>query len=403
MPGKFEKPPSVPQFLFCSAVRGYRYILCLVSLLVWLTSTICLAQEPVRIGLSLGLTGRFAAISDALNKGIRLWEKDVNQSGGILGKPVHVIIKDDGSLPENAQSIYKQLIEDDQVDFLFAPYSSILTEAVLPIAETHQVPILIAGAAADKLWEKGFQNAIGIYTPASKFTIGFLELLVLKELDRIAIVYADDLFSTDLANSSRTWATRFGLDTVLFESFPKGTANLEPLAQKARQQHARVLMVCGHMNESVHMRQSLKRTGWYPEAYYASVGPTLQAFYDRFGADAEHVFSTSLWEPRANYPGAQKFAADYIHIHGESPGYQAGLAYAAGQVLQEAIRDADCLDRDKVRSALFQLDTMTIIGRFGVDATGKQIRQHVFIIQWQKGRKELVWPQEIKTAEPVFP
>ncbi len=96
--------------------------------------------------------------------------------------------------------------------------------------------------------------------------------------------------------------------------------------------------------------------------------------------------------------------SDYIRIHhGESPGYHAGLAYAAGQELHEAIRDAGCLDRDKVRGALFRLDTMTIIGRFAVDETGKQIRQHAFIIQWQKGRKKLVWPQEIKTAEPVFP
>jgi branched-chain amino acid transport system substrate-binding protein len=45
---------------------------------------------------------------------------------------------------------------------------------------------------------------------------------------------------------------------------------------------------------------------------------------------------------------------------------------------------------------------MTIIGRFGVDQTGKQLRQHAFIIQWQNGHKELVWPESIKTAEPRF-
>jgi len=60
------------------------------------------------------------------------------------------------------------------------------------------------------------------------------------------------------------------------------------------------------------------------------------------------------------------------------------------------------VNRKKVRSALFSLDTMTIIGRFGVDKTGKQVRQHTFIIQWQNGIKELVWPDQIKTAEPIF-
>ena len=70
-----------------------------------------------------------------------------------------------------------------------------------------------------------------------------------------------------------------------------------------------------------------------------------------------------------------------------------------GQVLEEAVREAQSIDREKVRAALFRLDTMTIIGRFGVDSTGKQVRQHTFIIQWQEGKKELVWPEEIQTTE----
>ena len=70
--------------------------------------------------------------------------------------------------------------------------------------------------------------------------------------------------------------------------------------------------------------------------------------------------------------------------------------------MQEAVKEAGSIDYEKVRSTLFRLDTMTIIGRFGLNSTGKQIRQSTFIIQWQKGQKEIVWPKEIKTAEPIF-
>lgn len=382
--------------------RLWRFPVLSILLLLLLFKFPASAKEPVRIGVSLGLTGRFAVMSDALYKGFSLWEQHVNNAGGILSRPVHTIYKDDKSEPEQAKHLYNQFIAKGNIDFLFGPYSSLITEAVLPIAEKHNIPLLIAGAAADRLWEKGFRNAIGIYTPASKFTVGFLELLVLNGLDKIAIVYADDAFSADLAKSSKKWAHRFGLKILMYKAFKKGEKNLSPFALKAKEKGAQVLMVCGHMNEAVNMSDALKNIKWQPKAYYASVGPALQAFYDKCGSRSELVFGTSLWEPRANYPGAQIFLQDFVKTFGETPGYHAGLAYATGQVLQEAVKEAGSLDHEKVRSALFGLDTMTIIGRFGLNGTGKQIRQSTFIIQWQKGQKEIVWPKEIKTAEPIF-
>jgi branched-chain amino acid transport system substrate-binding protein len=382
--------------------RLFKWVILIPAVLLCFLKTPCSAEQPIKIGVSLGLTGRFAVMSDALYKGFRLWEKHVNREGGILGRPVQVIVRDDHSDPERAKDLYRQIIEKDKVDFLFAPYSSLITEAVLPIAERNNIPTLIAGAAADRLWEMGCRNAIGVYTPASKFTVGFLELLVMEGLNGIAIVYAEDSFSMDLAENSRKWAKRFGLRVLFYKGFKKGTQQLDPFAIEAREKGSRVLMVCGHMNEAVDMTGAIKRIGWRPGAFYASVGPALQAFYDKCGKEAELVFGTSLWEPRANYPGAKRFERDFIDAFGGAPGYHAGLAYAGGQVLEEAVREAGSIDREKVRSALFRLDTMTIIGRFGVDGKGKQVRQHTFIIQWQEGKKELVWPKEIQTAEPIF-
>jgi len=381
--------------------QGRRVVLFAIALVVFL-QTPCIAEQPIKIGVSLGLSGRFAEMSKALNNGFELWERNVNRENGILGRPVRLIVKNDQSDPERAVALYRELITGAHVDFLFAPYSSLITAAVLPIAEEYDMPMLIAGAAADSLWEKGYRNAIGIYTPASKFAVGFLELLVLNDLDGISLAYADDPFSVDLAESVRQWAGRFGLNVIGFEGFKKGSQNLEFLALKAKESNSQVLMVCGHMNEAVDMTMALKKIEWRPKAFYASVGPALQEFYDRCGPEAEAVFGTSLWEPRANYPGAQQFNQQFIETYGRVPGYHAGLAYAAGQVLKMAVEEVGRIDKEKVRDALFKLDTMTIIGRFGVDKTGKQVRQHKFIIQWQNGTKKLVWPDTIKTAEPMF-
>ena len=360
------------------------------------------ADKPIRIGLSLSLTGRFAAIAGDQEKGYRLWEQDVNRSGGLLGHPVAVVIHDDASQPENSQAIYRRLIAQDRVDFLFGPYSSMISQAVLPIAAAAKLPILIGGAAADSLWEQAYDNVVGIYTPASKFTLGFFELLVWQGLDRIALLAADDPFSTDLAHSARRWAQRFGLQIVFGADFAKGTQDLSALATQSRQSGAQVVLMCGHLNEAVNMRRALKAIKWVPSAYYASVGPALPAFKARCGPDAEDVFATSLWEPHANFPGSQSFYDAFKARYGTVPGYHAALAFATGQVLEAAIRQADSAAPGVVRDVLFQMDIMTIIGRFGIDHHGKQVRQHTFIIQWQAGRKEVVWPQEIQTATPIF-
>jgi branched-chain amino acid transport system substrate-binding protein len=100
-------------------------------------------------------------------------------------------------------------------------YSSLITDAVLPVADAHDIPMLIAGAAADRLWEQGYRNAVGIYTPASKFALGFLELLVLNDLDRVVLVHADDPFSVDLATHIQKWAPRFELKILDVTPFRK--------------------------------------------------------------------------------------------------------------------------------------------------------------------------------------
>src|SRR5213075_2418137 len=92
---------------------------------------------PLRIGVSLGLSGTYAAISDMQKKAYRLWEHDVNQRGGILGRKVELIIRDDKSDPEISKRIYVDYIEREKVDFVFGPYSSAITAVVAPVTEQH--------------------------------------------------------------------------------------------------------------------------------------------------------------------------------------------------------------------------------------------------------------------------
>lgn len=380
--------------------NALRCVLLCVTLV--LSSGLAKGNEPITIGVSLGLTGRYSAMALQQEHGFELWQKDVNRSGDILGKQVQLLIRDDKSDPEIAKKLYRNMIDNDKVDFCFGPYSTGLTAAVLPITEKRRVPLLISGGAGDSLWAKQYRYAVGVFTPASQYTTGFFELLVKANLDNIAIVYADDPFSQDLAKGALVQAKRYGFKVVCAASLQQGGQTIEDILRRVRASGARVLIVCGHLRAAVRMRLSMKRLDWRPAAFYASVGPDLPAFDEKLADEANLVFSTTLWDPQVRFPGARRFWNEFVAAFHQAPDYHAALAYAAGQVLSAAINNAGCIDRQEVKNALYRLDTMTIIGRYGIDRTGKQMRQQTYILQWQDGKPQIVWPITVRTARAIF-
>lgn len=150
------------------------------------------------------------------------------------------------------------------------------------------------------------------------------------------------------------------------------------------------------------MRLSLKKAGLYPKAFYASVGPGLPAYYEKLGSDADYTFSTSQWEPHGKIPGSMEFYEEFKNSYGQIPSYHAAYAFAAGQLIEMAIKKGESLDRDKIKAILASMNTTTIIGRYSVDKTGRQIKRFPLIIQWLKGKREIVWPENLGTAKPIF-
>ncbi len=100
-------------------VRATIRSLCFAALLSLVATAAGYAAEPVRIGLSLGLTGKYAPLALMQQRAYQLWQRDINAKGGLLGRPVEMVIIDDESKPAKAANLYKQLIEKDRVDLLF--------------------------------------------------------------------------------------------------------------------------------------------------------------------------------------------------------------------------------------------------------------------------------------------
>lgn len=362
------------------------------------------SKKPIVIGTSMGMTGSYEKVGTLYFRAYSLWERDINKRGGILGRPVKFIIRDDKSNPEIAKKIYEDFIVKDKVDFVLGPYSGIITLAILPISEQHGYPVISAGASSDDIWKKGYKNIFAMSAAASRYPIGFLNLLSEKKLLKIAIVRSNDVFSKGLTEGTEKWSVQYGIKIVSEQSIAKGMVDLTKQAQIARDSGADALILAGHYEESVNMRKALKQIGWLPKAYWAAVGPGLDAWLTAMGEDAEGAFTFSYWEIRDDIkmPGALEFIESYKALYKEKPSYFAARAYASAEILAQAIKRAGSTDPQAVSDILYKLNLQTFIGRYQVDRTGVQPKNFPMVVQWQKGKREIVWPEELRTANPIF-
>ena len=168
-----------------------------------------------------------------------LWRDEVNARGGIMGRAVELVIRDDNSDPELAKEIYAEFVSTGSVDHIFAPYSSQLTAAVAPIADAAGFPMLAAGAAADELWSKGYHNLFGILTPASRYSQGMLRLAHDAGLTTVAIMHSDDPFSVQIANGTRKWAPYLKLKVLVDVEFAGDATDLTDVVRQAKRRKCR--------------------------------------------------------------------------------------------------------------------------------------------------------------------
>jgi len=363
------------------------------------------AKTPITFGGTLALSGKYGTMGKMTEKGYRLWEERINTPGGLLGRPVRIRITDDRSDVDEVSKAYSRMTREKSVDLLVSPYGSDLVLRAAEHAEKHRYPFLVI-AASEKIWQTPRRYTFGIYSTSDRYFVGFLELCAAEGMKTVAIAGFPESFSSSAAEGARKWAEKFGLSVVRYRILPEkdeATIAAEAGAMKAARPDA--VVVSGYLEETVAFRSALGKAGFRPRAFAGSVGPVYPEFREKLGELAEGAFGATQWEPdtRISTPGSEEFIRLFRARYNEDPTYHAATAYASVLLLEEAIRKIGSLDREKIRSHLLAGSHKTLLGPFKLREDGTQIGHRSFIIQWQRGKKEIVWPDDLRTAKPVFP
>jgi branched-chain amino acid transport system substrate-binding protein len=358
--------------------------------------------QPLVIGAVAPLSGAHAPIADDYRKALILWAEETNAAGGLLGREVELRLLDDGSEAVKSGALYRELIEG-KADALIGPYGTAATLMAAAEAESAR-RVMVNGAGWSREIHKRaprfvFQSAI----PYQAYASGILEIAKALGYRTLFILARDEFAAREMAAGARDAALKLGLAGGEVLVYPGGTEDFAPQIAKARAANADAWIAFGEARDAAEMVKSFKKAGYAPRLF-AARGIAEPGFIAHVGQDAEFVLGPKAYDARFATPANEQFVTAFRARWGMRPGAAGAEGYAAATVLAEGLRRAGSADQEKLRAALATLVTWTVLGEFRVDpATGEQAAEQAVLVQIQKGRAEIVWPQTLATAKWVLP
>ncbi len=404
-------------------------IVAILSLfMVFVGYSVSFATDRLVIGHPACLSGKYAKAGEQAVNGIRAVVEWVNNTyGGVKlgGKRVPLEYKyyDSESQKEQVGSLIERLITRDKVNVVFSAYSSGLTMAGAPVTEKYKMVYMDHGGASDNIFKQGWRYIVQTIGPARKYHEGTLNLIRHhdKNVKRLALVYEDSEFARMVLKGTEAYAKKLGFEIVFNRTYPKNPADLTPLLSSMRVKRPEIILGGGHYVDGQLLCRQLADLDINAKTISLLASVTLEKYYKSVGGGlAEGMMGPSHWEYGVTFseekarsggikwigPSQDEFVALFKKAIKEEtlPDYHAAEAGAQVLAYVLAVEKAQSIDQDTIRATLGDLEFMSFYGGWDIDGeTGMQIGHSMVDIQWQNGKRVIVWPLKAATAEAKYP
>ncbi len=361
------------------------------------------AADPVRIGVALSQTGNLADSAAPYFKGLDLWREQANARGGLAGRPIEFVVYDDRSDPATAARLYEKLITDDKVNLVISSLGSATAATGSAVAEKHKIVMINGGGAAEAIQQRGFKYVFQTAARISSYADGIVPMIEKYKIKSVALVSRDYAAARDISKAIKEQIKDKDVKVVMDEYFPAGTADFSSQIAKGQQLQPDLWIGLLYPSEAIETVRQFHSMNYMPKFFIAN-GVSQDDFITAAGKDAEYALGMSLYEPSLPSEGNKEFVKTYHDKYNADPGYYAAFGFVAGTVLEAAVKKAGSIDNEKVREVLTTLKIGSVMGKHEVDpATYMQIGVRGLVVQVQDGKRQVVWPEEYRTAEPKLP
>lgn len=369
------------------------------------------AQETIKFGAPLPITGPLAPEALKQQQGYDLWANQVNRAGGVNvgGKKmkVEIVYIDYQSNTPRAVQATERLITQDKVQFVFAPFGSGAAKAASTVAERYGVPMIAATASSSQVYDQGYKFLFGTFTPNDTLTNPLTTIVRQRvpDVKRVAILARNDLFPLAIAQEMEKSAKDRGLEVVFFEKYAINTLDHSAALAQIKAANPQWIFATGYTNDLVLMRKQMTDQRIEAPVVTMIAAPAYQEFIDAAGKGAENISSAAWWHPAVRYKGVDIFGTteSYVKLFKDTyksdPDYAHASASVSGALFQIAIEKAGTIDRQKVRDELAKMDVTTFWGPVRFGPTGQITSLEPPVFQIQNAKPVVVHPAAIKQGD----
>ncbi len=365
-------------------------------------------KTPIKIGGSLPLTGGYADTGKVIEQGYRRWVEEINSKGGLLGRQVELVIYDDASDVKNAVTLLEKLISVDKVDLLAGGYPGTAAAAQMPVAEQYKMTYVSMGGHMAS-FTKGYTYSFGGPPLMGQWWYeGVWQWLATMPKDQrpknAAVFTMNNPIGLSTLENTPDKLKALGIDLVINEKYDLPLASADSIVAKAKSANAELFISGGVLPDGVLTVKACKTQGYNPKLYLQGIGSIVPAWVAQLGADGNYIVSGTAMSYRLNNPGVAELNKWYAEKYPPATNAPDYFLYGYGwlQSLQKGVEGASSLDQTKIRDYLKTHEIDTIGGKFKFDEKGLPA-PYSFTTQVINQKVELIWPLNVRTAEPVYP
>jgi len=362
------------------------------------------AGTPIRIGGTLALTGPLAATGLVHKLTGEIYVEMLNKRGGLLGRPVEWVLKDDQSKPDLARTLYEQLLTVDKVDLLIGPYATGAILSAMGVAQRYNKVLVHHTFGVPNLAKYDMQFPAWSIGADPDVTVPNTVLDAVMASDKppktVAIVTSKFPSLHYISLGSREQAKKRGLQEVLYLEYEFGNREFGPIAARIKDANPDFLWGGAIGLDANQLLDALKKIDWAPKHhfyYVPSPGPLAKS------PDGNRALSVTIFEqhpPFTNNPTAAEFVkifnerATKAGLPDNAVEVQAGASFCAWQLIEAAVVGTKSLDDKAMATWLKANKVDTISGKLRFDGRNNFGDDLMRVKQVQGGKWVTVWPKE---------
>ncbi len=380
-----------------------------VAFALFIISFDSLAQT-IKVGAVVPLTGRYAALGGQVKTGYEIAVQHINAAGGVTvgGKKLQIemTMLDDESDPTKTVARLETLATQGVVAYLGGAGSD-LHGAAASIADKNKIPYLGVAFAFHGIHQQGLRYLFSPFPKSPDLTnetFVFLDGLIpaAQRPRKVALFLERTDWGQEMGSQWDGRARGHGYQVVTNAVYAPGAKDFSDLILKAKSAGAEAVLALPSPPDGMTIIKQMKELDFNPKVNLFIRAADPPVWSQNLGKDGDYVLLSPGWHFAAKYPKVAELNEAHQKRLNRPSDPLVGPSYACLQILADAVARAKVLDRDKIRDAVAATNMTTVVGpvRFRPDGSGEV---KVFILQWLKGKQELVWPKEFATAPFGYP